>query len=85
MSQCTYLGHVVGNGLVHPEPTKVEAVQSFPTLGTKTDVRAFLGLTGYYRKFIPGYATISLVLSDLTRKSSPNRVVWTPQCQRAFV
>ena len=38
-----------------------------------------------YRKFIPGYTTISSVLSDLTRKSAPNRVVWTPQCERAFV
>ena len=72
MKQCTYLGHVVGNGLVRPEATKMEAVQLFPTPGTKTDVRAFLGLTGYYRKFIQGYATISSVLSDLTRKSAPN-------------
>ena len=75
MCQCTYLGHVVGNGLICPETTKVEAVQTFPTPGLKTDVRAFLGLTGYYRKFIPGYATVSSVLSDLTRKSAPNRVV----------
>ena len=85
MQQCMYLGHVVGNGLVRPEATKVEAVQSFPTSGTKTNVRAFLGLTGYYRKFILGYATISSVLSDLTRKSVPNRVIWTHQCERAFV
>ena len=85
MHQCTYLGHVVGNGLVRPETTKVEAVQQFPTPGSKTDVRAFLGLTGYYRKFIPGYATVSSVLSDLTRKSAPNKVVWTPQCEKAFV
>ena len=65
--------------------TTVEAVQTFPTPGTKTDVRAFLGLMGCYRKFIPGYVTISSVLSYLTRKSAPNRVVWTPQCERAFV
>ena len=85
MRQCTYLGHVVGNGLVRPETTKVEAVQQFPTPGSKTDVRAFLGVTGYYRKFLPGYATVSSVLSDLTRKSAPNKVVWTPQCGKAFV
>ena len=79
------MGHVVGNGLVRPEATKVESVQKFPTPGLKTDLGAFLGLTGYYRKFILGYATVSSVLSDLTRKSSPNRVVWTPQCEKAFV
>ena len=85
MRQCMYLGHVVGNSLVRPEATKVEAVQSFPTPGTKTNVRAFLGLMGYYQKFILGYATISSVLSDLTRKSVPNRVIRTCQCERAFV
>ena len=57
-----HLGHVVGNGLIRSEITKVEAVQTFPTPGSKTDVRAFLGLTGYYRKFILGYATVSSVL-----------------------
>ena len=67
MHQCTYLIHVVGNHLVHPEATKLEAVQTFQTPATKTDVRAFLDLTGYYRKFIIGYATVSAVLFDLTR------------------
>ena len=83
--QCTYLGNVVGNGLVRPKTTKVEAVQAFPTPGSKTDVRAFLGLTRYYRKFIPGYGTVSLVLSDLTRKFAPNKIVWTAQCEKVFV
>ena len=41
---CTYLGHVVGSGVVHPEPSKVHAVLTFPILATKTHVRAFLGL-----------------------------------------
>ena len=85
MRQCSYLRHVVGNGLICSETIKAEAVQTFPTPGSKTDVRAFLGLTGYYRKFIPGYATVSSVLSDLTRMSAPNKVVWTPQCEKAFV
>ena len=48
MSQCRYLGHVVGNGVVQPEPGKINAVKSFAVPRTKTDVRAFLGLTGYY-------------------------------------
>ena len=42
MHQCTYLIHVVGNRLVHPEATKLEAVQTFPIPATKTDVRTFL-------------------------------------------
>ena len=84
MSQCTYLGHVVGNGEVRPEMSKVRAVESFPTPKTKKQVRAFLGLTGYYRKFIAGYADIAMALTDLTRKNAPNTVVWTTACEKAF-
>ena len=78
MTQCVYLGHVVGNGVVRPEQSKVEAVMSFPIPQTKKQVRAFLGVTGYYRKFIPNFATIAAPLTDLIRKNRPNQVVWTP-------
>ena len=84
MTQCVYLGHVVGNGVVRPEQSKVEAVMSFPTPQTKKQVRAFLGVTGYYRKFIPNFATIAAPLTDLIRKNRPNQVVWTPACSKSF-
>ena len=83
-NQCIYLGHSVGNGEIRPEATKIEAVENFPLPVTKKDVRAFLGLSGYYRRFIPDYATIALPLTDLTRKSAPNHVVWTNACDAAF-
>ena len=66
MAQCVYLGHVVVSGLVKPEPTKIQAVQQTPPHQTKKQVRAFLGVTGYYRRFIPDYATIAAPVSDLT-------------------
>jgi len=47
-------------------------------------VRRFLGLTGYYRKFIPDYARIAAPLTDLTRKNKPNQVLWTAECDKAF-
>ena len=53
MDQCSYLGHVVGNGVVKPEEHKVKAVKEFAVPQTKREVRTFLGLTGYYRRFIP--------------------------------
>ena len=84
MASCAYLGHIVGNGEVKPEQTKIEAVSAFPIPTTKKQVRAFLGLTGYYRKFIPDYATVALPLTDLTRKQMPNQVVWGPECDTAF-
>ena len=75
MEYCIYLGHVVGGGALRPEALKVEAVEQFKAPETKKQVRAFLGLTGYYRKFIPNYATIAAPLTDLMRKSAPNNVV----------
>ncbi|KAK8938783.1 hypothetical protein KSP39_PZI011459 [Platanthera zijinensis] len=53
-----------------------------PQLRTATDVRSFLGLAGYYRKFVEGFSRISLPLTSLTKKEAP--FVWTPQCQAAF-
>ena len=84
MSQCVYLGHVVGEGCVRVEKSKVEAVRGLPTPQTKREVRAFLGLTGYYRRFIPNYASTATPLTDLTRKTEPTTVKWTRECEVAF-
>ena len=84
MAKCGYLGHVIGSGKVCPESAKIEAVRKFEQPKTKTRVRSFLGLTVYYRKFIPDYATLAAPLTDLTRKTKPNQVAWTPECAAAF-
>ena len=84
MAQCIYLGHVVGSGEVRPDTTKVEAVKQFPVPITKKNVRTFLGLTGYYRWFIPDYSTIAAPLTDLTKKSAPSKMIWTSKCNNAF-
>ena len=61
--------------LVCPESSKVDAVKFFEVPLMKKQVRMFLWLTGYYRKFIPNnYATVAAPLTDLTRKSAPNNV-----------
>lgn len=74
MHQCKYLGYVIGNGVIRPELPKLRIVEAFPTPRTKTDVRTFLGLTGYYRKFIPHYVEIACPLADLTKKTTPTRI-----------
>ena len=84
MEQCLYLGHLVGSGTVRPESSKVEAITRFTTPQTKREVRTFLGLAGYYRKFIPDFATIAAPLTDLTRKNAPNLVSWSPASEGAF-
>ncbi len=81
---CSYLGHVVGGGVVQPGATKVQAVQEFPAAVTKKQVRTFLGLSDYYRRFIPQYAAIASPLTDLTRKAAPSDVIWTDSCDQAF-
>ena len=84
MAQCSYLGHVVSQGRVAPEACKVEALQAFAQPKTKKDIRAFVGLVGYYRRFIPAFAELTAGLTDLTRAAAPNLVQWTPELQTAF-
>ena len=57
---------------------------SFESPQTKKKVKAFLGVTSYYRTFIPSFANIATPLTDLIQKNCPNRVVWTPKRDIAF-
>jgi len=84
MAKCLYLGHVIGGGQVSLEEAKVKAVTDYPVPTSKKAVRSFLGLTGYYRKFIPDFASIASPLTDLTRKNQPATVQWTKECDVAF-
>ena len=63
---------------------KIEAVLHYKQPVTKTDVKAFLGLSGYYRKFVPQYASISAPLTELLKKGKPEQVHWNTQCDEAF-
>ena len=81
MDETLYLGH--GGRRVKPELSKVQAVKNYPVPTNKSDVHSFLGLVGYYRKFIPHFASISAPLSDLTKKTV-SKIVWTDQCERSF-
>ena len=83
-SQVEYLGHVTGSGTIQPKDDKIQAVKEFPRPLTKKNVRAFLGLSGYYRRFISRYADIALPLTSLTKKALPNTVCWTQECEGAF-
>lgn len=82
--ECTFLGHTVGQGKVRPDTAKVRAVKEFQLPRTKRNVRAFLGLAGYYRRFIHNFSSIAAPLSDLTAKTMPDKVEWKPEHQQAF-
>ena len=67
-----YLGVIIGNGIVKMDPTKLKGVADWPIPKTPTEIRQFLGFTGYYRYFIPKYSEIARPLLDLTKKD----IVW---------
>lgn len=64
----SYLGFQLGRGEVRPQVDKVEAIRNSPRPQTKTQVRSFLGLVGWYRRFIPQFATLATPLTNLTCK-----------------
>ena len=67
---------------IQVDPGKVEAVVSWRRPRSITDIRSFLGLAGYYRRFIPGFSSLALPLTRLTRKGIP--FVWDDSCEQSF-
>jgi hypothetical protein len=67
--EISYLGHVVTSEGVRPDPEKIKAIINFPTPKNATDIISFLGLAGYYRKFIPQFSNITKPLNDLLKKN----------------
>ncbi|XP_062589077.1 uncharacterized protein LOC134250727 [Saccostrea cucullata] len=63
---------------------EVQAIQNVPVPNTKKKVRSFLGLIGFYRKFIPNFSSLALPLTDLTKKNSPHKIKWTDNLDTAF-
>ena len=77
-----YLGHVVSAEGVGTDPKKLEAVRQYPTPTDVKTLRSFLGLTSYYRRFVPDFAKIAGPLHALTKKDVS--FIWTETCQQSF-
>ncbi|XP_042320340.1 uncharacterized protein LOC121929090 [Sceloporus undulatus] len=84
LERVTYLGHEVGQGTITPLQAKVEVIQDWPRPKSRKQVQSFLGLSGYYRRFVPHYSQIAAPLTDLTGSKKPKIVKWTEGCQEAF-
>jgi hypothetical protein len=80
--QISYLGHVISSEGVSTDEMKITAVRNWPTPVNHKELRGFLGLSGYYRKFIRHYAIISQPLRTLLKKGA--LFVWTPDTETAF-
>jgi hypothetical protein len=79
-----FLGHVVGEGMLRPEQKKVQKILAIPTPTTKKQVRSLLGLLGFYRRYVPNFATLTAPISDLTKDSKSRTITWTPACEEAL-
>ena len=77
-----FLGHVVSENGITTDPSKTEAVEEWPTPRNVTELRSFLGLVSYYRRFIKDFAKIAKCLHGLTSKNSQWN--WTAECDEAF-
>jgi hypothetical protein len=80
-SKVEYLGHLVGKDDIRVDPKKIEAMQDWPQPKNLKILRGFLGLTGYYRKFVKNYGKIVAPLIALLKKNS---FTWTPAATQAF-
>ncbi|GBG63701.1 hypothetical protein CBR_g39012 [Chara braunii] len=82
LSKISFLGYVVTRGGLRPDLRKVAAGKDAPIPMTLTQVRAFMGLASYYRRFIKGFTAIARPLTNLLRKDQP--LSWDAECERAF-
>jgi hypothetical protein len=83
-SSLNCLGHIVGDEQLKPDSEKVTVIKQAPRPITKKQLRSFLGLVGFYRKFVPNFAYIALPLTDLTKKGSPTKIAWDQCHELAF-
>ena len=81
-SSVEYLGHVFNATGISLDPAKVQAMRDWRVLGPVIEICSFLGLAGYYRRFIPQFAKISAPLTNLARKDHP--FAWTLREGEAF-
>ncbi|KAL0541199.1 hypothetical protein IC582_021238 [Cucumis melo] len=82
LKQVSFLGHVVSKAGVSVDPAKIEVVTGWTRPSTVSEVRSFLGLAGYYRRFVENFSRIATPLTQLTRKGAP--FVWSKACEDSF-
>lgn len=80
--EVAYLGHIISDQGIKPNPDKIKAVQNFPQPKTTKQIKAFLGLAGYYRRFINNFSDITKPLTKLLKKNA--KYIWTEECTKAM-
>ena len=81
-SEIHYLGHLISPEGISPLPNELDSIRHMPVPNSAKEIKQFLGLTGYYRKFVPRFADISRPLTTLMKKDT--KFEWTSACQKSF-
>ena len=82
LDQVIFLGHVVSKDGIQVDPKKIEAIIEWPRPTTVTEVRSFLGLVGYYMRFVKDFSKIAVPLTRLTQENV--KFNWTDRCEEHF-
>jgi hypothetical protein len=82
LKEVLFLGHIISEGGISVDPSKVKDVLSWKIPQNILDIRSFLGLAGYYRRFIKGFSKISMPMTELLAKG--NTFEWTPRRETSF-
>ncbi|XP_035988756.1 uncharacterized protein LOC118561082 [Fundulus heteroclitus] len=83
-SETEYLGFVIGNGVIKPQVRKVHAIESCPLPRTRKQLRSFLGMAGFYQRFIPNFSARAAPLTDMIGSKCPMVIQWTKGAEAAF-
>ncbi|GJS31025.1 putative reverse transcriptase domain-containing protein, partial [Tanacetum coccineum] len=82
ISTIKFLGHVIDSSSIHVDPAKIEAVKNWASPTTPSEIRQFLGLEGYYRRFIEGFSKIAKPMTELMQKNQ--KFDWGEEQEEAF-
>ena len=82
MKEIVFLGHVVSKDGVQPDQSKIKAITEWESPRNMTEVQSFLGLMGYYQRFMRNFSVIAKPLTNLLMKNIPFQ--WTEKCQSSF-
>ncbi|XP_073138128.1 uncharacterized protein [Henckelia pumila] len=83
LDRVVFLGHVISEHGISVDPSKVEAVLNWPRPTNVPEIRSFMGLAGYYRRFIEGFSKIAKPITLLTQKNQ--KFIWSDECESSFV
>lgn len=82
-TEVLFSGHKVSSKGIQCDPSKIKSVKNWPVPRNVTEIRSFLGLAGYYRRFIFNFSSIASPLTKLTRKGK--KFIWSSECHKSFV